>query len=458
MPEHRETELTYYIKRNDINKVEEILNNTPDLINKKNNNKQTPIYIAILNKNIDIIKILIKYKPNMLILTNKNDTSLDLLSRQCDIEIIKILYINFEDFQDYFYDYLIQHVSLNNFKKILQIYTYDLERLNKYDKTTLLDTAICYNKYNIARYLIKIGSKPTKESIFTTIETMKESDYTFLNYVIKKSGINIKELKDKFFDYNLLILLEINDLDNIVMKTHKKYKLDINYITSTQNTTLLLSCCEDRKKKLIKYCIENGANVNSIDKDGDSPLLLASQWGDKQTIFSLIQAGAKIDIINNNGNSVCDGIIKGDYYQCFKMIYTYLTPELIKKSFSLSIKYNNMQILKFLINKGHIYKDVLVDNIPLFIYSKIIDNKITKFILGFMPRVDFIEKKEPVEKECLITNEPILENDLYIICPFEHHFKFNTIKKWYHESNSSLCPYCKQNLFNKDSKIYLNLN
>lgn len=456
MPEHRETKLTYYIKRNDKEKVEEVLQQTPSLINKKNNNKQTPIYIAILNKNIEIIQILIKYNPCMLILTNKNDTALDLLSRQSDINIIKIIYPNFEDFQDNFYDYFIQHVSLNNFKKILDTYNYDLERLNKIDKTTMLDTAICYSKYNIGKYLVKKGAKPTKETIITTIETMKETDYTFLNFIIKHSKINIKELKDEFFDYNVLILLEINDLDNLVIKLHKKYKLDINYKAEKQNTTLLLSSCEDRKKKLIKYCIENGANINAKDNDGDTPLLLSSQWGDKQTLYLLLNAGAKIDVINNNGCSVCDGIIKGDYYQCFKMLYNYLNPKLIKKSFSLSIKYNNMKILKFLINKGHIYKDTLIDNIPLFIYSKIVNTEITKFILGFIPRVDFIEKKEPEEKECLITNEPILENDLYIICPFQHYFRFNTIKKWYKESNSSLCPYCKQHLFNQNSKIYIN--
>ena len=49
-----------------------------------------------------------------------------------------------------------------------------------------------------------------------------------------------------------------------------------------------------------------GAEVNAVDKDGDTPLHLASRYGREVVVGALLAAGAEVNAVDNNGKTPLD--------------------------------------------------------------------------------------------------------------------------------------------------------
>jgi ankyrin repeat protein len=56
----------------------------------------------------------------------------------------------------------------------------------------------------------------------------------------------------------------------------------------------------------IRYCLELGADVNALDSKGFSALHGAAGRGDTEMVQYLVDAGAGVDVINEDGNSPAD--------------------------------------------------------------------------------------------------------------------------------------------------------
>jgi ankyrin repeat protein len=60
-------------------------------------------------------------------------------------------------------------------------------------------------------------------------------------------------------------------------------------------TNKLHDACSSRNKELVEFLIESGADVNYINKEGHTPLMIACQKGDSKTAKLLIKNGARVD-------------------------------------------------------------------------------------------------------------------------------------------------------------------
>ncbi|MFN4151806.1 MAG: ankyrin repeat domain-containing protein [Candidatus Sericytochromatia bacterium] len=78
---------------------------------------------------------------------------------------------------------------------------------------------------------------------------------------------------------------------------------DINVLTSEKDNLLLLATEKDLNVNVIKLLIEKGLDVNSISKDGNSPLCYASFNGNKEVVKLLISKNANVNNINGFKNS-----------------------------------------------------------------------------------------------------------------------------------------------------------
>ncbi|OUM65003.1 hypothetical protein PIROE2DRAFT_60299 [Piromyces sp. E2] len=69
--------------------------------------------------------------------------------------------------------------------------------------------------------------------------------------------------------------------------------------------TLLLSLCSksDGQDKIIKYLIDNGADVNKKNKHGDTPLIKAIRTWKNDIVKYLIENGADVNKVDKEGNS-----------------------------------------------------------------------------------------------------------------------------------------------------------
>ena len=70
-------------------------------------------------------------------------------------------------------------------------------------------------------------------------------------------------------------------------------------ITNFNKNTLLHLACSSDSLPLVKYLVEKGININSENKDDETPLFIACDRNKKEIIEYLIDKGANVMKENN---------------------------------------------------------------------------------------------------------------------------------------------------------------
>lgn len=78
---------------------------------------------------------------------------------------------------------------------------------------------------------------------------------------------------------------------------------DINYRNDKGDTALTLASSEGYIEVVQDLLAAPGINVNIVNTNGDTPLLVAIQTGRTYTVKALIAAGADVNVVNNNGET-----------------------------------------------------------------------------------------------------------------------------------------------------------
>lgn len=116
-----------------------------------------------------------------------------------------------------------------------------------------------------------------------------------------------------------------------------------------------------------KYLVENGANINQVDKDGKTPLIIAIDKRINEIVIYLIDKGANIDQEDNDGNTALfHSVMTGNYD---------ITKHILERGASLNIKNK----------KGET---------PIMIAFEKRYNRIAKLLLGYGADVNQKDKNE----------------------------------------------------------------
>lgn len=202
------------------------------------------------------------------------------------------------------------------------------------------------NKLKLAELLLQNGANPnicdakyTYDSPLT--DSLYNSNYK-LATLLKKYGANI-DIRDHAGDTPLLTFSENIDCARLPeMKFLCKNGANINAKNSFNGKNALMNitgwdvvCASDLFMetqwvlKPVKYLVDNGINVNAVDKDGKTALIhsLSQNWDDYYNEFDevaleykdnfhklfyydipkiLYANGARIDIVDNSGHSAMD--------------------------------------------------------------------------------------------------------------------------------------------------------
>ncbi len=67
--------------------------------------------------------------------------------------------------------------------------------------------------------------------------------------------------------------------------------------------TALHIVTRDRDLRWLRYLLSKGARADAIDRNGDTPLILATQLGWPEGVTALLQSGAKVDAGNVRGET-----------------------------------------------------------------------------------------------------------------------------------------------------------
>lgn len=257
-PVRASEELFKAVQNNDAETVIKLIEESPDLVNSKDDNDFTPLHWAVKFDSLEAGKALIDGGADVNIKSEYNGVAP--IHRVMSLEMAMMLVdggadVNITD--DMLYTPL-HFASQDGFKDIVM---YLLEKNASIDNKTEtgyspLHLAAQNNHKEIAEYLIEKGAD---------ISDMPLQYAAFTGNLEK-----IRELLDDGMD--------INNKDNIF------------------GITPLHWACS---KEMAQFLIENGADINATDTNGETPLHMASGNGQIEVVSLLIENGADVNAENS---------------------------------------------------------------------------------------------------------------------------------------------------------------
>lgn len=138
-------------------------------------------------------------------------------------------------------------------------------------------------------------------------DTVSKGDLFVLRRLLKK-GISVNSVSSK---KNPIISVAIYTKRLNIVKELIGHGADINKVNSEGDTPLLIAIKMQYRKKsdrsdIVKFLLENGADVNRSSQEGDTPLhvVMEQRWrNNKKIVRLLLESGANVNAKNNENNT-----------------------------------------------------------------------------------------------------------------------------------------------------------
>lgn len=314
LPTDLSTVLCRAVKKNDLNTIIDLISKGAD-VNNFNENNELPLQIAIKMRSIEIIKELIQKGANINVkIHDKDETLIEYAMKESDPDIVLLLaeksatdILNNdtgETLLHYAAKYNILELVQNMIHKGMNVDTKTNEDV------TPLHIAAEYGHYDIVKYLCSVGAdvnaRNCRNSNALHYAINRSNDALEISKFLIDNGTEI-ELENCFgytplqfsLDRNIeiakLLIEKGADVNRIYKNTH--------YARCNLGGTLLHWASRGYDNdSIIKFLIENGANINATENDGRTPLCLyIKHSGSTDMINYFIEHGA--DLYNSNGDA-----------------------------------------------------------------------------------------------------------------------------------------------------------
>lgn len=170
------------------------------------------------------------------------------------------------------------------------------------------------------------------------------------NFIIQNNGIELDILSNNLYfqpsNYEIIkFLIKLN-------------KININYINKNGSTPLMFAC-QYQNLKIIKFLIENNADINIINKNYNKNSIMWAAYSDDydpEIITYLLNQGAQFDLVDDDNKSLLYYACKNNDFENIKFLLNNLN------NIDLNSKeYNN--ILPLIFNKKDILNLFITNNI-----------------------------------------------------------------------------------------------
>lgn len=297
-------------------------------------NKLTPLYHAAANGRLDIVKLLAD-----------NNASIETIQN-------KALIIAAQNGHSKVVEFLLE-------KKALIDNTHDRK------KVTALFQAANHGHVEIVKLLIKAGADvnlPRHDGISPLYQAAKRGYEKTVNLLIK-AGANIDksfkvyksipgQMISSIYIYTPLEIATKNGHDDVVSailfaqvnskksnyKNSKALSIavkkghlyiaeillkagaNVHVIDGFNKKTLLHLAIEKDNLDMVKLLLENGANIEALNKENNTPLILAAKSGQAEITKFLIEKGADINKVNHNRQTALYCASDNNHHACVNLL------------------------------------------------------------------------------------------------------------------------------------------
>ncbi len=338
------------VQRSDFSKVKDLVNRGAN-INAKDNGGNTLLHNASRFGNLDAVKCLISKDADIDAKDNNGRTPLDV----ADSSIIKILRQAHLD-----KELLLTVKNEKDLKTINDLIAKDID-----DRT------------HGGFYYTWSGNLGTVEFLVSKDVSVNVTDKygcTLLHWAALKGHSDIaKFLVDKEANVNAKDILGRTPIHFAVMNNHKDIQ-DVYGRGSTYTTA------ESNDEEVIQLFLMRGASINEADKNGETPLHLASWGGHLDTLQHLINNGANISTKDSSGKTPLD--IARDKGHNNLVQYLQQTQLIIDKQLLIAIGNSDLSKVRGLVAQGaNIDTNDKNGNTPLYSAAEIGDLNLVKLLL-----------------------------------------------------------------------------
>lgn len=194
----------------------------------------------------------------------------------------------------------------------------EIIRTNDIDKKTRnynLLGLVSYESLELIKFVLSLGAdinNNCNEFGKTSLMIVSlEENFEAINYLISKGAdINITD-SEGWSALTHVCRWGLTEVAKVLISLGA----DVNVITSDfyDKRSILQISIEEGNLELIKLLVENGANINYIDKMGNTALMHAAWYGKEDIVTYLISKGARLDVYNNDGKTALTIAKEGDY-------------------------------------------------------------------------------------------------------------------------------------------------
>ena len=254
---------------------------------------EAPLHIAAAFGSVPLIELLLSHGADINIQNNEGMTPLISAIRNCKVSAAKIfIYSGADKFS----------ITSNNLSAL------------DYIKAEGLDELLEFFKEGFPRLDAK-GNTPLHHAVFqngvSTVRDILSKDKTFID-VRNLQGMTPLLISISNLNYGISdLLLKFGANPNLARTDDGYYPLHIAALNGIG--------------WLGEILLEYKANINALDNEGATPLILAVKGHHRDFIALLLRRGADIDIADNSGKKVMDYALDWGFSDLIEMLENYIS-------------------------------------------------------------------------------------------------------------------------------------
>ena len=342
--------------------VDYLLQNGADVNTSDSDRGLTPLFVALSQNDIFLIKLILKYKPSIDATDANNFSAIYYACHFGDIRTVKIL---------------IENGFIPDFAQVCSCKDNEIIRyilLNCYVDSNIetglspLIVAIHQNNIEIIKLLLNLGEDPNAKTSY--------DNETCLHFAVSKKSFEITRL---LLSYGALtevftrakhitplyqaVLQNSMDLVNILIS----YGADVN-VQKSNGATPLIIALENNNTEMACKLITEGANLNYELDGGINLLHYFAYHGNSKIITFLLQYDFDINAQTHNGETALFMAVYQQQYNVAKILISHgaeIDVGNIKSPFFYAVYYGNISFVKYLISHGCDYSREINNHTPL---------------------------------------------------------------------------------------------